>query len=154
MGLKDFLSKSKNYLFGTAAKLELYVNGNDNITYTLNIVVDDQDISAEKIYINIENIEHVEIKLSLSPESDPNEDPFGGEETRTVKRSSILFSKEIILAENINLEKEQEYNYNGTIPLSELGVLSYKGNLSEVKWTMQAFIESSGNNPNSELIIL
>lgn len=147
MGL---FSKLKNFVTGGGVNLtlqivnECYLRKPFDVELTL--AVDDLEIEAELIYIEVKFVETVRVRVNTSNSQ-------GHSTTRTVTKESILYEDKIYIERDFVLEPNREYNYTTTIQLPLEASPSFEGVHSKLVWSLQAFIQKSGNDPESEVLI-
>ena len=149
MGIWDSIKKAKNYLTGGGANIEIEIIGTPHLkkafTVRIDVEIEKSDIQADRIYIIVQNTEHVEMNIR-------SRNTTGRNRGRTHRRQNVLFKEDIVLEEMVLLTANDHFTYKADILLPEEANPSYTGVNAKVSWSLQACIEKSGNNPESERI--
>jgi len=164
MGLWDKLVKAKNYFTGGGAELVVEFASEPQLRKPFNVNlyvrVKESDVEVDRIYLKVKNIEEVEVRVRVpkTQTGRPGEvhrTPVGNSNTknRTERQSHTIAEQEFILDEGVLLHANQEYDWNTEIVLPIDGVNSYAGKNAKIYWTIQAYLEKSGNDPNSKVIV-
>jgi len=161
MGLWDKLVKAKNYFTGGGAELVVEFVSEPQLRKPFNVNlyvrVKESDVEVDRIYLKVKNIEEVEVRVRVqnNPTRRPGEvqtTPTGSR-NRTERETHIIAEQEFILDEGVLLNANQEYDWKTEIVLPIDGVNSYAGKNAKIYWTIQAYLEKSGNDPNSKVIV-
>lgn len=153
MGFLDKLKSIKNYITGGGA--ELFIKMDESylrqaFKVSLEIQVKDVDINADQIYLEFKNVESVEVDVKVRDYS--NEHSLGNR-SKTVSKKHTIVEEKIVLDENVLLEFGESYLYEKEVTLPMEGLPTYIGKNCEIYWTVQAYIEKKGNDPNSKLVV-
>ncbi len=147
MGL---FSKIKNFITGGGVRLSLQIVNESYLRkpfdVELIIAVEDQDIEADLIYIDLKYLEEVSVSVNTR-------NAQGHYSTIVEKEYAVLYEEKIMVEENFILEAGQEYTYVNTIQLPLEAFPSFEGVNSKLIWSMEAFVQKAGNDPNSEKLI-
>ncbi|MEL6924157.1 MAG: hypothetical protein AAFO94_08925 [Bacteroidota bacterium] len=162
MGLWDKLVKAKNYFTGGGAEVVLEFVDEPQLRrpfkVQLFVRVKETDIEIDRICLVIKNLEEVVIKNVKVNRTTPgagSTQPGSvnkANDHKTVRESHVITKAEIVLDENVLLHANQEYDWQYEVQLPIDGVNGYAGKYTKIYWTIQAYLEKAGNDPNSKLI--
>ena len=145
-----FFNKIKNFVTGGGVELTLEIVGECYLRkpfeVALTLTVDNLEIEAELIYLNLKFVERVRVRVNTHNSQ-------GQSSSRTVTKESVLYEDKIYLDRDIVLDPNQEYRYTETIHLPLEAMPSFEGVHANLEWSLQAVIEKSGNDPESEVLI-
>jgi len=156
MGFLDKLKSVKNYITGGGAELSINMKETflrQAFGLSLEILIKDVDIKADRIYLVIQNVEAVEGEVDMRNSMNDSTHGTIGNRRRTVRKKHVIVENKITLDESVLLEANESYLYEKEIMLPMEGVPTYVGKYSEIYWSVQAFVEKSGNDPNSKLVL-
>lgn len=147
MGL---FSTIKNFITGGGVRLSLQIINESYLRkpfeVELIIAVEDQDIEAELIYIDLKYIEEVTVEVRTR-------NAQGQHSTETKRNHTVLYEDKILIEKDFVLESGQEYTYVSTVQLPLEAFPSFQGKHAKLLWIMEAFVQKSGNDPNSEVLV-
>jgi len=149
MGFFDGLKRIKNYFTGGSAEVDIEFLQECRLHEPFNIkvvlTIGDQDIDSNEIYLEVKNTEHVEVQARTYNSS-------GQSTSRTFHNAANLYEDRISFAEDIILSANEIYEFEAQLHFPPEVVPSFQGINSKLVWTLQAFIDTRGNDPNSELV--
>ena len=149
MGLLDGLKKMKNYLTGGGVKIEIRDIEAPKLKTPFSveviITVEDEDIETDKICLRIRNEEHVKMSVNVMGND-------GTQRSQEERKKNILYEHIYLMDENKQLRANQTYTYTVEISLPPECFPVFHGVNAKYTWSMQAYIDKSGNNPNTKVI--
>jgi len=149
MGFFDSLKKAKNFLTGGGAKLKIVQLDQPQLRQPFKVEVvismEDSDIEADKIYLQIKNIEQLKMKIYRT-------DELGERRQKEERKQNVLYENKYILEQNVTLAALEEYRYVVELNIPPECFPAFQGIDAKYTWSMQAIIEKSGNNPESDRI--
>ncbi len=149
MGFFDKLKRVKNYFTGGGAEIEIEFLGESYLHQPFNIKVvvkiGEQEIDCNEVYLVVKNTEHVEVQARTYNSN-------GQSTSRVFHNAATLYEDRISFAQDVILEANQIYDFEATLHFPPEVVPSFQGINSKLVWTLQAFIDMRGNDPNSELV--
>jgi len=148
--MSGFFNRIKNFVTGGGVEMTLQINNECYLRkpfdVELKMQVDNAAIEAELIYIDLKYIESVEVQVTTHSAQ-------GHSQSRTVRKNSVLYEDRIFIEQDFVLEADQDYTYVNTIQLPLEAMPSFDGIHSKLIWSLQAFIQKSGNDPESEVLV-
>jgi len=145
-----FFKKIKNFLTDGGATVtleilsEVYLRKPFDVLLTISL--EDQDVLAERIYIEVKYLEVVRMQVSTRTMN-------GHSTTKTVTKESVLYEDRILLEKDYLLKAGTQYQSTNTIQLPLEAMPSFDGVHAKLIWTLEAFVEKSGHDPGSEKLI-
>ena len=154
MGFWNKLKQAKNYL--TGGGLDAHIRFTDEprlkqpFMVELNAVIEDHDIEVREINLIIRNIETVKVRVTGNQRSTRDNQVINTSRDET--ETNVLCEDKIVVTQHTLLEANRKYNWNVQVHLPERGNPNYQSENCKIYWTMQAFFEKGGNDPNTDLV--
>ncbi len=150
MGFFDGLTNIKNFFTGGGAEITVAIKGDCYLRKpflaSTVISVGDSDISSELVYLHLAYTEIVEATGTAH-------DMHGNSSRKTFRERTILYEKKFTLDENVILKAKETYYFETEINLPIEVFPSFKGINAELVWSLQTFIEKTGNDPESDKLV-
>lgn len=154
MGFLSKMKAIKNAITGGAAKVYLdapEIDFGAPFELVVRVEVDDADVKVDRVYLELEGIEEVEI-----PDTDVIYDRDGVEERRReiVRASTTTTRLNLTLDEAQVLVANEKYDWTCTIELPESALAPYFGKHCQHFYRARASLDCFGNDPDSGWVAL
>jgi hypothetical protein len=154
MGIFNKLKSIANSVTGGGAKVSMEITSEPSLSQPFGVrvtaAVDGADLSVKRVYIKVQGTESVKARnVGVS------EYVNGQTQTRykDVDYNEVSFERDFDVAGAQNLSAGQTYTWEAEIDPSNYDMLpTYKGKLARHEWQLQAGLDASGNDPNSDWV--
>ena len=147
MGFFNKVKGAVNKLTGAAAKVSVFVNGNDLkgvVNLTVKAEIKNNSLEIKKVYLWVKSVEKIDIPKNALPLKMRENSTFGLNLT-----NDRFPKKEFIVADAQTLEAKQSYTWSIDIKLAGDVVPSYSGQYANHEWLFYAGLDAKGNDPDS-----
>lgn len=149
MGFFDTLKSMKNTITGGAAKVYLDVAPTivgEPIEFRIRTEVLDADLKINRVYIEIEGREEVEV-----PDTDVVYEIDGVQDRRTeiVRADYVTAQLEMTVSEGQVLEANSSHEWTVSVELPVNALPSYQGHYCKHGYVARASLDCFGNDPDS-----
>ncbi len=144
-----FFSKLKNTLTGGWATVTVECEQNarrgEKFPFKVNVQVKDEDISVDRVYIQLQCAEVIELDNYRSFDRDD----AGDIDYINVRHSEELLDEELTISQNQQLGANQSASFDGEVDIPAHLPPSYRGRNCSVQWRIYAGLDMTGNDPDS-----
>jgi hypothetical protein len=144
-----FFSKLKNTLTGGWATVTVECEGagkrGERLPFKVNVEVKDNPISVDRIYVELQCAETVEIDRYRTLD----QDDAGDVDYVNVRHSEDLLEEKLVIADAQELAANGSFSFNGEIDIPAHLPPSYRGKNCAIKWLIYAGLDMTGNDPDS-----
>ncbi len=154
MGFFDKVKSIKNFITGGAAKVYLdssEIVFGEQFELRIRVQVDDADLKIDRVYVEIEGIEEIEV-----PDVDVIYEEDGEEERRLeiVRAETTTTELEITVDDGQVLNANEKYEWTVNIELPSDALPPYNGQYCQHSYMARASLDCFGNDPDSGWIEL
>ena len=152
MGIFDKLKQAKNYLSGGGVKVDLILDesaipGEGKLHIKVLALVEEYEILADKLYINVVAEETIKYRENYSGHSHHSHHSHRGATNRT--KTVKTFKEQIIIDEDFRLDPYGEYEWEAIFNIPDGYEGTYRGINAFHEWKVLAGISKKGNDPDS-----
>ncbi len=154
MGFFDTIKSIKNVITGGAADVCIEITPvtfGEPFDVTIKAQLDSADLKIDRVYLEIEGREEIEVPDVDVIYYDNNEQE---RRTEIVRAQCLTTSLEIIVDEAQTLNAEQGYEWNVRVELPEEALPLYAGEYCRHYYVARASLDCFGNDPDSGWIEL
>jgi hypothetical protein len=140
----SFFSNIKNAITGGAAAVQLTAPAaakrGDTIAVTISATAKGTG-TVKGVYLVVRATESAHVQHTAMVN--------GQSRTETVSGSKITYETKIAIAPGFQLEEGKTYSWQGQAPIPPNTNASFKGQLAQHVWELQAGLDMTGNDPDS-----
>jgi len=153
MGFFDKVKAFKNAITGGGADVHVFSSKaelGDDFEINITAEINDADLNVNRVYIQIEGIEEVEVPYTVDIAKDIDEENGSKTKKDKIARSSIsTYENEIEIANAQNLSANERYEWTIKTSLPKDGLPVYKGTNCNHSYRVIAYLDCRGNDPDS-----